>query len=158
MGPPVPQEPVEGPATDRSWWPVFGWVLVLFVVLQFLLRRATTIRAWWLAHQKRRHASEEYTFDQLRKSLHDGDTHAAHDALLKWLDRFEPGMDAREFARKYGDAALNEQVDRLSRALYSGSGESINSKRLERSLVSARRRCRNELTGGEHAMLPPLNP
>lgn len=158
MGPPVPQEPLEGPAADWSWLPVIGWVLVLFVAMRFLLRRAATIRAWWLAYQKRRHASEEYAFDQLRKALHAGDTHAAHDALLKWLDRFELGMDAREFARKYGDAALNEQVDRLSRALYSGSGESINPKRLERSLVSARRRCRYESRGGEHAMLPPLNP
>lgn len=130
---------------------------MLFVALRFLPSQAATIRAWWLAYQKRRHASEEYALGQLRKALQVGDAHAGYHTLLKWLDRFEPGVDAREFARRYGDAALNEQVERLSRALYSGSVESINLKPLERSLVAARRRRRYESTGVEHTMLPPLN-
>ena len=123
-----------------------------------MLRRwAARVRSSWAAYQERRRASEEYAFNRLRTALRGGDPGPAHQALITWLERIDPGTGARLFARRHGDEKLQLQTEALSRSLYS-DGDSVNLRHLEKSLTSARRRRIRESTVSSSFALPPMNP
>jgi hypothetical protein len=90
--------------------------------------------------------------------LRSSDTRSAYHALLLWLERLEPGLDARQFARQYGDESLAAAVNALSASLYASDASTCDSRQLAANILAARRRYKSEaLTGAGHA-LPPLNP
>lgn len=156
-GPPVPDPVEEEPATKPVWPRVLAWAAILVVALWVLRRWAARVRSSWAAYQERRRASEEYAFNRLRTALRGGDPGPAHQALLAWLERIDPGTGARLFARRYGDEKLQLQTEALSRSLYS-DGDSVNLRHLEKSLTSARRRRIRESTVSSSVALPPMNP
>lgn len=117
-------------------------------------------RLWrgWNARQQRRRRSEPYAFAHLRSALRAGDPRAAHHAWLTWLARLSPGIDGEKFATLYGGAELQGLVAQLSRALYAGTPQSTDLKRMAKSLVAARRACRRQLADSRAVALPALNP
>lgn len=156
-GPPGPGLTGEDAAASRR--PAIAlWVALLAVVLLASRRWVPALRSRWAAYQEQRLRSEEYAFARLRKALHGGDPRAAHHALLTWLERMEPGTGARRFARRYGDAELERQIEELGRSLYSGAGEAVNLRHLEKSLAVARRRRTEGARRGRSFALPPMNP
>jgi hypothetical protein len=102
--------------------------------------------------------SERCAFRALRTALAGGDGSAAHRALLRWLQRLDPATDARRFARAYGDAQLQRDIDELSAALYRGAAQPVDLTRLSRGLAKARRAFSNRRSAQRRASLPPLNP
>ena len=83
----------------------------------------------------------------------------AQRALLIWLDRIEPGMEPRAFARRYGDAALQERLERIARSCYrDNSGDVSGFRHLLAPLAEARRGALRAIQDDSRAELPPLNP
>ena len=157
-GPPIPSPASEAPPAKPIWPTVVAWGALLAVVLLVLRRHLPQLQSRWAAYQAERRHSQGYAFDKLRKALHGGDPRAVHQALLTWLERIEPGLGARQFARRYGDEKLQRQIEELSRALYSGSGDSGNLRPLEKSLTAARRRRAHVARDRQIFVLPPMNP
>ncbi len=157
-GPPASAGAAENPVAERNWWSLVAGLLVLGLVLRMLPRLRAEIRRRRLVRRKMRLASEAHAFGRLRKALRSGDLRSAYVALIHWLDRLEPAMDAQRFAETYGDKRLREQLGRLTRALYSGKDAAISATRLERSLLAARRKREREVKSLTRAELPPLNP
>ncbi len=102
--------------------------------------------------------TERYAFSQLRKPLRSGDAHVAYHALLLWLDRLEPGLNSRQFATRYGDVEVQAQIEQLRRALYFKNDETVNLRKLNIALVSARRNFYRALEQDKHLALPRMNP
>lgn len=157
-GPPIPSPVGELPSAEPRWPAVVAWGALLAAALLALRRWLPQMRAGWVTYQNRRRHSEGYAFDKLRKVLHGGDPRAAHRALLTWLERIEPGTGARQFAQRYGDAKLQRQIEELSCALYSGAGEAVKLRHLEKSLTAARQRRAHVARVGQSFVLPPMNP
>lgn len=157
-GPPVPSPVEEAPPAKPRWPAILVWAAVLAAILWALRRWGPRLQAHWDAYQDRRHRSEGYAFGKLRKALRGGDPRIADQALLTWLERIEPGMGAREFVQRYGDAKLRQQIEALDRLLYSTTAEPVKLRRLERSLVAARRRYAKGARSSRSFVLPPMNP
>ena len=157
-GPPIPS-PVEEPLPAKPRWPaVVAWGALLAAVLLALRRQLPRLQSRWAAYQDERRNSESYAFDKLREALHGGDPRAAHQALVIWLERIEPGTSARQFAQRYGDTELQRQIEELSRSLYSGADEAVNLRQLESGLLAARRRRIHGARVDQSYALPPMNP
>jgi hypothetical protein len=105
-----------------------------------------------------RRQSEMFAFRWLRKAINQREPRAVHHALLVWLQRLEPGGDARQFAGDYGDASLQASVDALSAAVYANSGQIIDFTKLYQGLVAARRNYKQSRSEKGRCALPPLNP
>ena len=106
----------------------------------------------------RRRQSELFAFKTLQKALRSSDTRSAYHALLLWLERLEPGLDARRFARQYGDESLAAAVNELSASLYASDAKTCDSRQLAASLLAARRHYHSASSAGVRHALPPLNP
>ncbi len=117
-----------------------------------------TLRARWLASKETRRNSEAHAFDQLRHSLRDGEARAIHQALLVWLDRLRPGLDARGFAHEHGDSALQEGVERMIAALYADPSVPFDGGNLVPAFSAARKNLLGHRTEAAYMSLPPLNP
>ena len=156
-GPPVASSAGEGPAQGRWQWPAgmavgaVALLLILWRVLPVLLCRYREATA-------RRRQTEYYAFGQLNQALGTGDGSAAYHALLLWLDRLAPGMNAHSFATRYGDEPLSAGLTALSSSLYGGRGTGGDLGQLRRQLAAARKRYLAKNSGGYERHLPPLNP
>ena len=157
-GPPVPSPEEEVPAAKPRWPAILAWVALIAAILWALRRWGPQLQARWDAYQYRRRRSEGYAFGKLRKALRSGDPATVDQALLTWLERIEPGMGAREFAQRYGDAKLRSQIDEISHSLYSRTVGAVHLRRLEAPLIAARRRCAKAARERQSLALPPMNP
>jgi hypothetical protein len=112
------------------------------------------LRSQRVAHRQ----SEQFAFRLLRKAIRQRQPRAIHHALLVWLERLVPGIDARQFAGDYGDAALAVSVDTLSATVYANSEQDFDITELYQGLVAARRNCNKSRSAQGRSALPPLNP
>ena len=158
VGPSITKEPIANLANDRNLWPMLGGILAILVPLLLLVRQIGMIRDRWRAHQKWRRSSEEYAFKLLKKALRSGNFRASYEALATWLGHVNSGEGARQFVQLYGSPRLLQDMEMLSRSLYSDATETTDLRRLEREIGAARRHYKRESKRDVHAALPPLNP
>ena len=157
-GPPLTSAEGAQPKPPVDWLTVLSWALLAIAAVWLLSRWRPALRTWWDNVRERYYASEAYAFRQLRKSLHGGDPRQAHAALLTWLDCIEPNLGSREFAQRFGDSKLREQLEQMAQSLYKNLGEEIPLQRLERPLIRARAKAKQVAQVRSQQVLPPLNP
>lgn len=143
---------------ERSWLHLTGGALLLLAVLGIVALAASHLRPRWHAYRERRLASEAHAFRQLRKALRTGNPQRAYAAFFPWLERLGPGMNLERLVVTSGEAALREQLERLSRTCYTDSGDSPDLRQLDRLLVAARRRRQRTMASRTSTALPSLNP
>jgi hypothetical protein len=156
-GPEVVPDPADD-APARDWRAALvetaGWLAALFVAWRVL--RRLSARAKRLAAEKRE--SERYAFLQFERACRSGDARRAHHAMLAWLARLEPGLDARNFARDRGDESLVRELDSFSAAVYRDAEESVKLDALLAGLRDARQNYLEDRSVDAWNALPPLNP
>ena len=157
-GPPLASAGDAQSEAPVDWRSMLGWALLIIAAIWLLSRLTPALTAWWNNVREHYYTSEAYAFRQLRKALHGGDPSRAHTALLTWLDRIAPGLGSREFAHRFGDTRLKEQLENIAQSLYGNSGEPIHLRRLERPLIGARAKARHATQDRSQHVLPPLNP
>jgi len=146
-------------AVLQPGWRAIALVLMGLALLAWLWRRwAPALLRALLERRQAYRRSERCAFRALRTAIAGGDERAAHHALLRWLQRLDPATDARRFARAYGDAQLQRDIDQLSAALYRGAAQPVDLARLSRGLGRARRAFSERRSAQRRASLPPLNP
>ncbi len=116
------------------------------------------VRSRWLEARETRLRSESHAFGELRRSLRAGEARAVHHALLKWLERLQPGLDIRVFANEHGDSALEEGVENVIASLYADPNEPFVRNDLGRGLAEARKHLLSSRAAAARSGLPPLNP
>ncbi len=116
------------------------------------------LRARWRAAEQTRRCSEAHAFGELRRSLRAGEAYAIHHALLVWLERLQPGLDSRGFAREHGDTALQQGIEGVIAALYAAPSVSFDGDNLERAFMAARKDLMGRRAEATHNGLPALNP
>ncbi len=156
--------PVAASSTEASP-PRYRLVLAGIATLLALLVAYRVLPPWLAARRDRLAvrkrdlvASEQWAFGQLLRELKRGEPRQVYGALSRWVERAEPGCDVRNFAERYGDQDLVEQIDYLSKSLYKDGASTVDLGRLERGLVAARMRARKTMTAHDNQTLEPLNP
>ena len=156
-GPPVASTAGESPSESR-WQPVAGMAVGAAALLLILWRGLPALARSYREARVRRRQTEDYAFRQLNQTLATGDGTEAYHALLRWLERLEPGMNARTFAARCGDEDLSTAVTALSAAVYGDAGAPADFGQLRRQLTAARKRYFAGGAGDGLSRLPPLNP
>jgi hypothetical protein len=133
-------------------------LLAALALLLVLRRWVPMVVRYYRDAAVRRRQTERYAFEQLQKAIASERSESAYHALLAWLERLQPGMDARTFARTYGDASLLAAFDALSCGLYSDAAERIEFRSLRGKLAAARKQFLQPLPASAQPSLPPLNP
>ena len=156
-GPPA-AAPVVSESTENRWQRI-GVLIVAAVALTLLLWRGIPVllRRHRAAAERRRQ-TEGYAFRQLTRALGSGDSTAAYRALLLWIERLKPPMDARTFAELYGDPALSTVLTGLSAGIYGDARRPADLRQVRRQLEVARRRFLARGSAATAVRLPPLNP
>ena len=116
------------------------------------------LRARWLAAEEKRRSSEAHAFGELRRSLRGGEARAIHHALLVWLNRLQPGLDARAFAQQHGGTALQEGVEGVIAVLYADPSVPFDGGNLAPAFTAARSDLLASRAKATHSSLPALNP
>lgn len=156
-GPPVAA--AEGVAATDSRWQ--GWALPgagLFILLLLLQRWVPAVARRYREAAERNRQTEPYAFKKLLKLLRAHDCPTAYRALLFWVERLEPGMHTRRFARIYGDDSLAANLGSLSEAVNTGAEDAGDLRQLAAGLAQARGRYLKGLSRSVDSALPPLNP
>ena len=157
---------VAGPelTTVEEESPTAGWPMITLSIAVLLLS-VLAVSRWipasyrsYTAYKEKQRLTERYAFRQLRKMLCSGNARVAYHALLRWLDRLEPGLDARQFAVRYGDVEFQAQIEHLSRTLFLTLDKSVNFRKLDMGLVSARQNHLHACEKNNHFALPLMNP
>jgi hypothetical protein len=156
-GPPV-APPVPDVATERRWPQILAILLTALAMLLVLRRWAPTVVRYFRDAAERRRQTERHGFAQLEKAIASQRPETVYHALLAWLERLQPGMNARSFARAYGDASLLAAIDALSAGIYNDAAERIDMRSLGAGLVTARKRFLQQRSLPGRLTLPPLNP
>ncbi|MGI9325631.1 MAG: hypothetical protein ACR2PZ_10460 [Pseudomonadales bacterium] len=157
-GPPIATADTSEPRPERSRGVLFLAVALLAPTLWLLYRLSAAIRAWWHERRQRWRASEGFAFKALQQALTSGEARSAHHALLQWLDRLQPSMDSRQFALRFGEDQLADEMTRLRRYVYMHTQEPMNLQTLSQLLQRARRRHQQTAWALTNSALPPLNP
>ena len=145
-------------ATPSQWRMQTAAFAAIAVLAYLFLKVGPIVASRYREAAMRRRQSEPFAFKALQKALLSSDTRSAYHALLLWLERLEPGLNARQFAQQFGDESLAAAVDALSASLYASDANTCDSRQLAAGVLAARRRYHSKaLTGAGHA-LPPLNP
>ena len=157
QGPP-PASTVEEDSAEPRWRRLAGIAFGAVALMVFLWRGLPALVRHNREAAERRRQSEDYAFRQLTRALGSNDRPAAYRALLRWLERLEPGMDARTFAIRYGDESLSAAFTALSAAVYHEAQTAGDLRPIRRKLAAARRRYLAGDRPGSVRQLPPLNP
>ncbi|MBR0896199.1 BatD family protein [Bradyrhizobium tropiciagri] len=132
-----------------------GWLMPLMV--RAIVARHRRHRAAYLR-------SETFAFRALRRAARKGDARAVYFALLDWLQRFEPVAPqhtVEAFRTAAHDAALNDEIGAVERALFSPSPGAAgwSPGQLLRRVGGARRRIRRDAARAARRRGPgQLNP
>ena len=155
-GPPVPTAGDASSArqTGRLVWLLAGSIALLFV----LWRSVPAIIARYRIAAAERKQTEAYAFARLSEALNSNDGEVAYRAMLQWIGRLEPGMNARAFASAYGDESLSAAVDAISAGLYGNAERAGDLRRVRGNLKAARKRYLQRGPQQAAQSLPPLNP
>ena len=157
-GPPIPADADLAADQPTAWRSVAAWLAILvlaaFAGWRGLRLSRRHLRAATTVHRR----SEAYAFGQLRKALRGKDTRRIHHALLRWLERLEPGLDGRSLAHVCGDDELTVMLDRLSAAAYTDGQSPPSLRGFEFRLRRARSRFLRRRLQTARQALPPLNP
>ena len=165
---------VAGPATtvgggapapaSRSWPRWLGIVVAVGVAAVgagLYWRQAIRARyqAWTLARDN----SEAAYFRRFTAAARTGDVHRTLNALLRWLDRLQAGTAPAQlghFVQRYGDEAVQHEVQRLERLVATGGQEAWDATPLLRGMTQARQRRlqARRRWSPRRTVLPPLNP
>jgi hypothetical protein len=156
-GPPAASTTAADAAGSR-WQRVAAIAVSAIALLAVLWRVLPILWRRYREAAERRRLTEDYAFRQLLGALGSGEPAETYQALLRWVDRLEPGMDARSFAAHCGDESLSEALTALSRALYGGAEGSVDLGPVRRKLQIARRRHLDRNSVSSALELPPLNP
>jgi len=156
-GPPA-IAPENDVASERRWLPIVTLLVIALATLLLLRRWVPTVVRYFRDAAARRRQTERYAFTQLEKAIGSQRPEAAYHALLAWLERLQPGTNARSFARAYGDATLLAAVDTLSAGIYKDAAEGIDMRPLRAGLATARKLFLQQRSPRGRPSLPPLNP
>jgi hypothetical protein len=142
--------------------PIDAWrVFLLVVLVAMLLVAATQLMPIWRERARQaevaRIAGEPWAFEQATKALQAGDADAAYAALVTWANRLEPAMSVRGFAARFGDAALVDAIDALSRACFAGAVRP-DLGAMQQPLAAARSNYLHTEVAPGRLALPSLNP
>ncbi len=157
-GPPVTTADAGPDMTEKDWRQVSVIGLVTLITAFGLWRLLPGIAKRMKNAAERRRLSEAYAFRKLQQALLSGPPEAAYRELLAWLERLEPGMDARAFAQTFGDEPLQRAVDALSRAVFADANEKDSLRVLAAGLRAARLRYLHDSSATKITDLPSLNP
>jgi len=152
----TPAEPAEPAARDWRRTAILAAALIAALLLTGRVLRRLGVRA--RRRSAEREASEAYAFGQFRKACRAGDARKAHHAMLAWVARLEPGLDARRFALRCGDDNLVSELNNLSARVYRDATESVKLDAVYAGLHEARRKYLEKRSGNARPALPPLNP
>jgi hypothetical protein len=146
--------------TDSATGNAFIWVLLVgFGAGAYLLWRwLPQLRASFQSAAEMRRLTEAYAFSELRRALRTGDARTIHDAMLGWLERLNPELDAREFANDHGHTALQQGIERIIASLYANPSVPFEGDNLESAFVSARKDLLSRRAQATLDSLPELNP
>lgn len=151
-------------------WGLKQWASVLGILAigALVLRQAL---AWSRQQRRVRDAlqgeSEKVFFQRFESAARSNDPQATYQALLRWLDRFEPvhpPASGRQFVAMAGDEKLSAEYDALEGRLFGGREQADRVTWNGRSLATAVRRARQHLEEHRPASypreeaLPQLNP
>ena len=156
-GPPVPTamgDTSSARQTGRLVWLLAGSIVLFFV----LWRSVPAIIARYRIAAAERKQTEAHAFAQLSKALKSNDGEATYRAMLQWIGRLEPGMNARTFASGYGDESLCAAVDTLSAGIYGNGERAVDLRRVRGNLKAARKRYLQRGRQQAAQSPPPLNP
>ena len=156
-GPPAAST-TEADAAESRWQRVAAIAVSAIALLAVLWRGFPILLRRYREAAERRRLTEDYAFRQLLSALGSDEPAETYRALLRWIERLEPGMDARSFAAHYGDESLSEALTALSRGLYGGAEGSVDLGPVRRKLQIARRRHFDRNSVSSALELPPLNP
>ena len=145
-------------ATERRWPQIVALLFAALALLLGLRRWVPMVVRYYRDAAVRRRQTERYAFEQLQKAIASEQPESAYHALLAWLERLQPGMDARSFARAYGDASLLAAIDALSGGLYNDAAALIELRSLRGKLAAARKLFLQPRSASGSPSLPPLNP
>jgi len=152
------EPPVTDAVTDRRWPQILALLLTALAMLLVLCRWAPTGARYYRDAAERRRQTERHAFTQLEKAIASRRPEPVYHALLAWLERLQPGMNARSFARAYGDASLLAAIDALSAGIYKDAAEGIDMGSLRTGLATARKLFLQQRSPRGRPSLPPLNP
>jgi len=157
QGQPAVSAAEEG-ANDIAWRAIGAAAAAAIVLVLFFWRALPALLKRLREAAERRRQSEAFAFRQLLKTLRSGNGPLAFHALLRWLRRLEPGIDARSFATRFGDAELAAELATLSAAVYSDAENTVDFGRLARRVATARKTYLASGIAPDALDLPPLNP
>jgi hypothetical protein len=157
VGPPPAAMPAEMPR--RTHWrsitlPILALGL-LIVAARYVL---PAIRARRAATRAARARSEQHAYRQLQQTLRNDDAPSAYRRMLAWIERIAPGCELRQFARTYGEPALEADLSAFLAALYADASVAPDFSRIGVGLAQARHVCLRRHTTTDTPALPPLNP
>lgn len=154
-------------SSPSSTLPMIGAAIIAVIgVLAIWFRKsvAAQLAAWQTrlaAWKGRRAESESACFERLRSACGINDPIAAHNALMRWLERSSNGEESitiHSFIKRYNDAKLASELASLERAVVNRSPSWSG-----RQLIAELSKCR--LAGlplprvaASEESLPPLNP
>jgi len=157
QGPP-PASTTAEESRETRWQRIAGITVGAIALLLFLWRVLPAVARGYREAKVRRLQTEGYAFRELSQVLATGDDAEAYNALLRWLERLEPGMNARAFTARFGDEDLSTALTALSAGIYGRAGAPADLGLLRRQLAVARRRYLADGAGDKLSRLPPLNP
>ncbi len=138
---------------------------VLLVSYMPLRKRLAALRVRLAAGREKRHRSEAYAFQQLRKALAKADSKQSHRALLFWLQRLTGNTRVSAFAEEFGSPQLCQALAGFTSYLYDDNRQKLSSvelarreKFLSQALSLARRRYLAAQRLSTQRVLSNLNP
>jgi hypothetical protein len=160
---PVQNTDTTAPPLGRPWrqwmWWIFGAAALLVVAMAMLwYTRRARLAAWERWHIQGQ-ASEPGLFAQLLAACRAGDTRAAYNALLRWLDARQHGPNAATigaFLASHPDSHLRRQIETLQDGVL-GQEARWDGAALADSLRQARRHDRQWSRRAAQPRLPDLN-
>ncbi len=156
-GPPL-SSTAEEASGARPWGTIAAWIAGALLLGWLLSRALPLLGKRWRTHLDTWRQSERCAFRRLKGALRSGDRGSSYRALLQWLHCLQPGTVGRQFALRYGDEALQTQLELLNRAVFSAAQARVDLKALERALTRARRVWLKSAQRPNRIALPVMNP
>lgn len=157
VGPPPAVMPTEMPLRT-DWRSIAVLILGLGLLLVAARHALPAIRARRAATRAARERSEQHAFRQLQQALRNDDAPSAYRRMLAWIERIAPDCELRQFARAYGEPALEADLSAFLAALYTDASVAPDLSRIGAGLAQARHTCLRRHTTTDTPALPPLNP
>jgi hypothetical protein len=145
-------------------WPAMALATAAAVALGFVSRPAAiAIGAWYRRRREAWLRSEACAFRRLRAAARTGDANAVYDALIGWIERFDPAAPDRtigSLTTATGDRLLAAEIEALERRLFAPPSFTAgwSPRMLMRRVRAVRRRPLARPARAAHALPPALNP